>query len=225
MSDKEMRGIIIPRISKDTDTIYFSPVYKEKTCFEENTNVFFFPFEQTDKQKEEKEQHAEPEIYQELDYYFEHLNDGRPFFVACAPESIELMKEQVISGYKRDRHEYFSRMIAIYAPGYSENTEDSSKKLFRRKPHKISESSDDLGVIVTTAPENLQEDIDTRHSAWQNKGKIHVPEAVKMLPRLIVRPATCGPDFVKKDISGHPFLPLGCMCWGPLSLPSVCSTV
>ena len=209
MSEKEMRGIVIPRISKDTDTIYFGPAYEAKTCFEENTNVFFFPVEQTEEQKEEKEQHAEPEIYQELDYYFEHLNDGRPFFVACAPESIELMKKQVISGYKRDRHEYFGRMIATYAPGYSENTEDSTKKLFHRKPNKLSESSDDLGVIVTTAPENLREDIDTRYAAWQNKGKIHVPEAVKMLPKLILRPATCGPEFVKKRHIGASFLALG----------------
>ena len=209
MSEKEMRGIVIPRISKDTDTIYFGPAYEAKTCFEENTNVFFFPVEQTEEQKEEKEQHAEPEIYQELDYYFEHLNDGRPFFVACAPESIELMKKQVISGYKRDRHEYFGRMIATYAPGYSENTEDSTKKLFHRKPNKLSESSDDLGVIVTTAPENLQGDIDTRHKAWQNKGKLHVPEAVKLLPKLILRPATCGPDFVKKRHIGASFLAIG----------------
>ena len=97
MSDEEMRGIIIPRVLKDTDTLYFSPVYEAKTSFEEDTNVFFFPVEQNGEQKEEKEQNAEPEIYQELDYYFEHLNDGRPFFVASAPDSIELLKEQVIS--------------------------------------------------------------------------------------------------------------------------------
>ena len=73
-----MRGIVIPRICKDADTLYFSPVYEPKTAFEESTNVFFFPTEQTEKQEGEREQNAEPEIYQELDYYFEHLNDGRP---------------------------------------------------------------------------------------------------------------------------------------------------
>ena len=209
MSDEEMRGNVIPRILKDTDTIYFSSAYEAKTSYEENTNVFLFPVQQTDEEKEEREQHEEPEIYQELDYYFEHLNDGRPFFIACAADSIELMKEQVISGYMRDRHEYFGRMIAAYAPGYSENTEESGWKLFHRKPHKISESSDDLGVIVTTEPENLREDIDTRHKAWQNKGKIHVPEAVKMLPRLIIKPATCGPEFVKKRHVAASFLAIG----------------
>lgn len=209
MSNEEMRGIIIPRVLKDTDTLYFSPVYEAKTSFEEDTNVFFFPVEQNGEQKEEKEQNAEPEIYQELDYYFEHLNDGRPFFVASAPDSIELLKEQVISGYMRDRHEYFGRMIATYAPGYSESTEESSQKLFHRKPLKISESGEDLGVIVTTAPEDLPSDIDTRHVAWQNKGKIHVPEAVKMLPRLILKPATCGPDFVKKRHLAASFLAIG----------------
>lgn len=209
MSDEEMRGIVIPRIYRDADTLYFSPVYEAKTPFTENTNVFFFPVDQEDGEKEEKEQHAEPEIYQELDYYFEHLNDGRPFFVACAPDTIELLKEQVISGYMRDRHEYFGRMIATYAPGYAEDTEDSGQKLFHRKPHKISESSDDIGVIVTTAPENLQEDIDARHRAWLEKGRIHVPEAVKLLPRLILKPATCGPDFVKKRHIGASFLAIG----------------
>ncbi len=209
MSDGEMRGIVIPRICKDADTLYFSPVYEPKTAFEESTNVFFFPTEQTEKQEGEREQNAEPEIYQELDYYFEHLNDGRPFFVACAPESIDLLNEQVISGYMRERHEYFGRMIATYTTGYSEKVEDGRQKLFQGKPPKISESSDDLRVIVTKSPEDLQEDIVTRHEAWLEKGRIHVPEAVKMLPRLILKPATCGPDFVKKRHIGASLFAIG----------------
>ena len=209
MSDGEMRGIVIPRIDKDADTLYFSPVYDPKTAFGESTNVFFFPAEQTEKQEGEREQNAEPEIYQELDYYFEHLNDGRPFYVACAPESVGLLNEQVISGYMRDRHEYFGRMIATYTTGYSEKVEDGSQKLFQGKLPKISESSDDLRVIVTKSPEDLEEDIATRHTAWQNKGKIQVPEAVKMLPRLIMKPATCGPEFVKKRHLVASFLAIG----------------
>jgi len=204
-----MRGIVIPRIEKDADTLYFSPVYEAKTAFEESTNVFFFPVEKTEEQEGATEQNAEPEIYQELDYYFEHLNDGRPFFVACAPESAGFLNEQVISGYMRDRHEYFGRMIATYADGYAQSTEDGSRKLFQGKPLKISESSDDLRVIVAKAPENLQEDIASRHEAWLHKGRIHVPEAVKMLPRLILKPATCGPDFVKKRHIGASFLAIG----------------
>ena len=209
MENQKMRNIVIPRISKDTDTIYLSPDYQARTAFEEYANVFVFPVETAEEPEAPAEKKEEPEIYQELDYYFEHLNDGRPFFLACAPESADLLNTLVISGYMRERPEYFGKMIASYAMGYIENEGDSSRKLFHRKPHKISESSDDLGVIVTNVPENLQEDIEARIDAWQKKGKIRVPEAVKILPRLIMKPATYGPDFIKKRHTGASFLAIG----------------
>ena len=203
MGEQEMSGIVIPRIAKDTDTIYISSVYQAETAFEESSNVFFFPVQKKEEQGEPDE--GEPELFHELDYYFEHLNDGRPFFLACDSESADIMKELVVSAYMKERPEFFSRVIAVYADGYTEGEEDR-KKLFKKKSLKIAKESSDLGVIVAAVPGDLKEDIDVRLAAWQSKGKIHVPEAVKMLPKLIMKPVTYGPDFVKKRHVGASFL-------------------
>lgn len=208
MSNKEMIGIVIPRITKDADTVYLSSSYQANTAFEDSSNVFFFPVKGEEENEEPEEKESEPELFEELDYYFEHLNDGRPFFMACDPESADLMKELVISGYMKERPEFFSRMIAVYAEGYSVSEEDSGKKLFKKQV-KISEGGSDLGVIVTTASGDLKEDIDTRLTAWQSKGKLRIPEPVKMLPKLIMKPVTYGPDFVKKRHLGASFLAIG----------------
>lgn len=202
MSEQEKRGIVIPRITKETDTIYLCDSYQAETAFEDVSNVFLFPVKETEEPKEAAEKEEKPEIFYELDYYFEHLNDGRPFFMACDTGSSDILKDLVITEYMREHPELFGRLIAVYAEGYSAS-DDAGKK---KNAVKISEGSSDLGVVVATMPEDLQENINTRLVAWQNKGKLHVPDAIKMLPKLIIKPVTCGPDFIKKRHLGASLL-------------------
>lgn len=192
MSEQETREIILPRITKDLDTVFLSPDHQANSTFEEISNVFVFPVSTSDSE----------EIFHELDYYFEHLNDGRPFFMSCDPACAELMKETVIQGYMKLHPEFFGRMIAVYAQGYSPDAEAGKKK----KLPKLAEKGDDFGVIVAASPTDLKEDLDTRLAAWKGRGRIRVPEPVKTLPKLIVKPVTCGPDFVKKKHKGASFL-------------------
>ena len=89
---------------------------------------------------------AEPrtDVYAALDYYFENLNQGRPYFLAGHSQGSRLCYT-VLSEYMKEHPDYYANMIAAYCLGDS-LTED----YLRENPHvKAAQGADDLGVVVS----------------------------------------------------------------------------
>jgi len=84
------------------------------------------------------------DVFAALDYYFEHLNGGRPFILAGHSQG-SAMQSLVLAEYMKAHPEYQKRMIAAYVLGYS-ITEDYLKKNTHLK---FAEGADDIGVIVS----------------------------------------------------------------------------
>ena len=114
---------------------------------------------------------AEPrtDVYAALDYYFENLNDGRPYFFAGHSQGFNLCYI-VLSEYMKEHPDYYENMIAAYCIGDS-----LTKKYLEENPHvKVAQSADDLGVVVSWNTEGPA-----------NKGKdslVIVPEAISINP-------------------------------------------
>ena len=89
---------------------------------------------------------AEPrtDVYAALDYYFEHLNQGRPFFLAGHSQGSRLCYI-VLSEYMKAHPERYANMIAAYAIGDS-----LTRPYLEANPHvKAARAADDLGVVVS----------------------------------------------------------------------------
>ena len=97
---------------------------------------------------------AEPrtDVYAALDYYFEHLNQGRPYFLAGHSQGSRL-SYMVLSEYMREHPERYRNMIAAYCLGDS-----LTKQYLEENPHvKAAQAADDTGVVIswnTEGPEN-----------------------------------------------------------------------
>ena len=126
----------------------------QATAYEAATNVYVpfyrqvnmaFVSQSSDEEREELMQGMPlSDIYGALDYYFENLNEGRPFILAAHSQGSQMMT-YVLSGYMKDHPEYYDRMIAAYAIGYS-ITEDFLKE----NPHlSFAEGETDTGVIIS----------------------------------------------------------------------------
>ena len=101
---------------------------------------------------------AEPrtDVYAALDYYFENLNQGRPYFLAGHSQGSRL-SYMVLAEYMKEHPDYYANMIAAYCIG------DSLTKTFlEENPHvKAAQGADDLGVVVswnTEGPANKGKD-------------------------------------------------------------------
>lgn len=89
---------------------------------------------------------AEPrtDVYAALDYYFENLNEGRPYFFAGHSQGSRLCY-MVLSEYMKEHPEYYENMIAAYCIG-----DALTKEYLDENPHvKAAQSADDLGVVVS----------------------------------------------------------------------------
>ena len=89
---------------------------------------------------------AEPrtDVYAALDYYFENLNQGRPYFLAGHSQGSRL-SYIVLSEYMKEHPEYYANMIAAYCLGDS-----LTKEYLKENPHvKAAQRADDLGVVVS----------------------------------------------------------------------------
>lgn len=101
---------------------------------------------------------AEPrtDVYAALDYYFEELNDGRPYFLAGHSQGSR-MCYMVLSEYMREHPDRYANMIAAYTPGDS-----LTRRYLEENPHvKAAQASDDLGVVAswnTEGPANKGHD-------------------------------------------------------------------
>ncbi len=101
---------------------------------------------------------AEPrtDVYAALDYYFEHLNQGRPYFLAGHSQGSRL-SYMVLSEYMKEHPEHYANMIAAYCLGDS-----LTHKYLEENPHvRAAQAEDDLGVVVswnTEGPANKGHD-------------------------------------------------------------------
>ena len=94
---------------------------------------------------------ASKDAAQALDYYFEHFNQGKPFFLAGHSQGAALV-EALLADYFGQHPEYYSRMIAAYPIGYAVTTD-----YLERNPHlKFAERADDTGVIVSYNTEGVE---------------------------------------------------------------------
>ena len=95
------------------------------------------------------------DISHALDYYFENCNNGRPFIIAGHSQGSAMVK-YVLKNYFSEHPDYYERMIAAYAIGYSFTKED-----FEAYPYfKFATGESDVGVIVswnTEGPKNVEE--------------------------------------------------------------------
>ena len=95
---------------------------------------------------------AEPrtDVYAALDYYFENLNQGRPYFLAGHSQGSRLCF-MVLSEYMREHPEHYANMIGAYCLGDS-----LTKAYLEENPHvKAAQAEDDLGVVVSWNTEGL----------------------------------------------------------------------
>ena len=97
-----------------------------------------------DERMERESREPLEDVYAALDYYFAHLNCGRPFILSGHSQGTILMI-RVLADYMRRRPEEYSRMVAAYVPGYS-----ITRDYLRENPHlRFAEGADDTGVIIS----------------------------------------------------------------------------
>lgn len=85
-----------------------------------------------------------------LDYYFEHLNHGRPFIIAGHSQG-SMTTLKLLATYFRQHRELLNRMVAAYPIGYS-----VTDRYLAANPHlKFAEGADDTGVIVSWNTEGV----------------------------------------------------------------------
>lgn len=98
---------------------------------------------------------ASQDIYRMLDYYFENLNEGRPFILAGHSQG-SVWLSVILEDYMKEHPEYLENMVAAYAIGYS-----ITEEYLERNPHlKFAQGAEDTGVIIsynTEGPGNKDE--------------------------------------------------------------------
>ena len=89
-----------------------------------------------------------------LDYYFENYNQGRPFVIAGHSQGSAILR-LVLKGYFKEHPDYYKRMVAAYAIGYSITKDD-----LEANPHlKFATGETDTGVIISwhaEGPKNVE---------------------------------------------------------------------
>ncbi len=90
-----------------------------------------------------------------LDYYFEKCNNGRPFIIAGHSQGSAMVR-YVLKNYFSEHPDYYQRMVAAYAIGYSITKDDLEAYPYL----KFAEGESDTGVIIsyhTEGPKNVEE--------------------------------------------------------------------
>ena len=138
----------------------------KSSVFEESTNVFI-PYYRQAGMRFEAETWMETgdidaslmgspyvDITAALDYYFQHCNGGRPFVIAGHSQGAAILR-LVLMRYFKEHPDYYRRMVAAYAIGYSITKED-----LESNPHlKFASGEADTGVVIswhTEGPKNVE---------------------------------------------------------------------
>lgn len=149
----------------------------QATAFEESCNIFAPYYRQveasyaltlTDEANDTLIRYmAEQDPSDALDYYFDNLNGGRPFFLAGHSQGAEILI-MILSDYMKAHPEYQKRMIAAYPIGFS-----VTHQFLKDNPHlKFAEGAYDTGVIIswnTEGPKNKDQ-----HNAVVRKDGISI---------------------------------------------------
>lgn len=124
----------------------YAPWYRQVS----GTSVFTRSFEEVD-----EAQWAEPRtcVYAAMDYYFEHLNEGRPWVIAGHSQGSRMLG-MVLGDYMLEHPDYYDRMIVAYRIG-----DGLTRDYLAEYPHvRAAQGADDLGVCVsynTEGPGNV----------------------------------------------------------------------
>lgn len=87
---------------------------------------------------------AAQDLYNMLDYYFENLNEERPFILAGHSQG-SVWVTVILEDYMKEHPEYLDNMVAAYAIGYS-----VTEEYLERNPHlKFAKGDRDTGVIIS----------------------------------------------------------------------------
>ena len=87
---------------------------------------------------------AAQDIYNSLDYYFEHYNNGKPFILGGHSQGA-IWVSVILQDYMKKHPEYLKRMVAAYAIGWSITCDYLAKN-----PHlKFATGATDTGVIIS----------------------------------------------------------------------------
>ena len=141
----------------------------KSSVFEESTNLFI-PFYRQSSMKHAAEVFQKDgnidaaligipygDITTALDYYFENYNQGRPFVIAGHSQGSAILR-LVLKGYFKDHPEYYKRMVAAYAIGYSITKED-----LEANPHmNFATGESDTGGIISwyaEGPKNVEANV------------------------------------------------------------------
>ena len=141
----------------------------KSSVFEESTNLFI-PFYRQSSMKYAAEIFQEDgsidaalvgmpygDITAALDYYFKNFNNGRPFIIAGHSQGAAILR-LVLKKYFKKHPEYYKRMVAAYAIGYSITKDD-----LEANPHmKFATGENDTGVIISwhaEGPKNVEENV------------------------------------------------------------------
>ena len=141
----------------------------KSSVFEESTNLFI-PYYRQSSMKHAAEVFEKDgtidaalagipytDITAALDYYFENYNDGRPFDIAGHSQGSAILR-LVLKGYFKEHPEYYKRMVAAYAIGYSITKDD-----LEANPHmKFATGETDTGVIISwhaEGPKNVEANV------------------------------------------------------------------
>jgi len=138
----------------------------KSSAFEESTNLFIPLYRQSSLKHAaaafEKDGHIDAaligipygDITSALDYYFEHYNQGRPFVIAGHSQGAAILR-LLLKNYFKEHTDYYKRMVAAYAIGFSITKED-----LEANPHmKYATGETDTGVIISwhaEGPKNVE---------------------------------------------------------------------
>ena len=109
------------------------------------------------------------DIIAALDYYFENYNEGRPFIIAGHSQGSS-MTLLVLKKYFKEHPDYYKRMVAAYAIGFS-----VTKDYLAANPHlKFATGERDTGVIISWNTEGRQNVVENAKNAVVLPGAISI---------------------------------------------------
>lgn len=101
----------------------------------------------------DKLQYHEPrtDVYAMLDYYFEHYNNGKPYFLVGHSQGARMISI-VLEDYMLEHPDRYEKMIAAYRIG-----DGMTKEYLSRNPHvKAARKEDDINVCISWCTEGKE---------------------------------------------------------------------